>query len=157
MDAERRVTIERAEREDAEVILDLQKAAYGSEALLYDDATIPPLIQTIEEMRADFERQLFLKAVSGGEIVGSVRAYMEGGTCYIGRLVVRPDCQNMGIGVRLMEEIESRFAEAERFELFTGHRSEKPLHIYEKRGFVTFRKEPVHDRLTLVYLEKVRA
>jgi len=146
--------IEKAGIGDAEEILSLQKEAYASEAELYDDHTLPPLTQTLQEIEADFARQLFLKAVEEGEILGSVRAYQEGDTCYVGRLIVRPDRQNRGIGSRLMDEIEGRFPEAERFELFTGHRSEGPLHIYSQRGYEVFRIEPIHDNLTLVFLEK---
>ena len=146
--------IEEARMEDAEEILALQRAAYASEAERYDDHNIPPLTQTLEEMEADFEKQLFLKAVEEGVIVGSVRAYQEGGTCHIGRLIVLPDRQNRGIGSRLMDEIEARFPEAERFELFTGHLSQGPLHIYSERGYEVFRVEPVHDRLTVIFLEK---
>jgi ribosomal protein S18 acetylase RimI-like enzyme len=148
------MNIEKAVINDAEEILSLQKAAYASEAERYDDHTIPPLTQTLEEMEADFDKQLILKAVEEGEIVGSVRAYQEKGTCYIGRLIVLPDSQNGGIGSRLMDEIEGRFPEAGRFELFTGHLSEAPLHIYAKRGYEVFRTEPIHDRLTIVFLEK---
>jgi hypothetical protein len=35
--------------------LALQKLAYRSEAEIYDDYTIPPLTQTLGEMRADEE------------------------------------------------------------------------------------------------------
>ena len=42
--------IERAKIEDAKEILDLQKLAYQSEAEIYNDYTIPPLTQTLEEM-----------------------------------------------------------------------------------------------------------
>lgn len=146
----------RADVEDAEAILDIQKDAYRSEGELYGDFTLPPLVQTLEELEADFGRQLFLKAVEGGEIAGSVRAYLEGGTCYIGRLIVRPGYQDRGLGTRLLAEIEERFPEAERYELFTGHRSQKALHIYGKMGYEVFRTEQVHDGLTLVYLEKRR-
>lgn len=146
--------IEEAGIGDAEEILVLQKAAYESEAELYNDHTLPPLIQTLGGIEADFGRQLFLKAVEEGEIIGSVRGYQEEGTCYIGRLIVRPDLQGKGIGSMLMDEIEDRFAQADRFELFTGHRSEKALHIYAKRGYEVCRTEPIHDGLTLVYLEK---
>lgn len=151
--------IEEATVEDAEEILALQKAAYESEGRLYEDFTLPPLTQTLAEIREDFARQLFLKAVEEdtGEIVGSVRAYEKEGTCFVGRLIVRPDCQGHGIGSLLLEEIEERFAQAERFRLFTGHRSEKPLHIYARRGYSIYRTEPVHDHLTLVYLEKRRS
>jgi len=150
------ISIVEATPEDAEEILDLQKAAYASEGRLYKDFTLPPLTQTLDKIREGFDRQLFLKAVDDGEIVGSVRAYVKKSTCYIGRLIVHPDHQDGGIGTRLMEEIEARFPQAERFELFTGHRSEKALHIYQKKGYSIFRREPVHDDLTLVYLEKRR-
>jgi hypothetical protein len=53
-----------------------------------------------------------------------------------------------------MEEIETRFGHAERFELFTGHKSERNLRFYRKRGYEAFRSESVTGNLTLVYLEK---
>ncbi|RJP31036.1 MAG: GNAT family N-acetyltransferase [Actinobacteria bacterium] len=150
------ISIVEADIEDAEEILALQKAAYASEGRLYEDFTLPPLTQTLEEMREDLGRQLFLKVVEDGEIIGSVRAHMKGDTCRVGRLIVRPDRQDRGIGSRLLKEIEERFPGAERFTLFTGHRSDKALHIYEKNGYGIYRTEPVHARLTLVYLEKRR-
>ena len=48
------ITIERANIEDAKEILDLQKLTYQSEAENYNDYTIPPLTQTLEEIEADF-------------------------------------------------------------------------------------------------------
>lgn len=146
--------IEKAKAYDAEEILALQKAAYASEGRLYSDPDLPPLTQTLEEMRDDFERQLVLKAVGEGEIVGSVRARMKEGSCLIGRLIVRPDCQGRGIAKLLMREIENRFPEAERFRLFTGHRSDGALHIYAKLGYREYRTEYVSDNLALIYLEK---
>lgn len=146
--------IETAKKEDAEEILALQKAAYASEGRLYGDPGLPPLTQTLEEMRADFERQLVLKALEEGEIVGSVRARMKEGSCLVGRLIVRPDRQGRGVGKLLMREIESRFPRAERFRLFTGHRSDKALHIYAELGYEEYRREYLSDNLTLIYLEK---
>jgi ribosomal protein S18 acetylase RimI-like enzyme len=149
------MNIEIAGPEDAGAVLKLQKSAYWGEAQLYNDYDLPPLTQTLDEMRKDLEKQLVLKYVMEGEIVGSVRAFMREGTCYIGRLVVRPDLQDQGIGTRLLSEIEGRFTKAKRYELFTGHRSEKPLHMYEKRGYRIFKSEPLHENLTLVYLERI--
>jgi len=148
------VIIEQADSGEAGVILDIQKTAYQSEAELHNDFNIPPLNQTLEEIREDFDRQFFLRAVVDGEIVGSVRAYEEEGTCYIGRLIVRPEHQGRGIGTMLMQEIEESFSQAERFELFTGHRSERNLHLYDKLGYEVFKEEPLHADLILVYLEK---
>ena len=139
---------------DAREILALQKLAYQSEAQIYQDYTIPPLTQTLEEIEADFERQLFLKASANGQIVGSVRAYAQQETCFIGRLIVHPDYQNRGIGSQLMREIEKRFPQVKRYELFTGSRSERNLHLYQKLGYKIFRDERISEKVTLVFLEK---
>ncbi len=146
--------IERAEVEDAKEILDLQKLAYKSEADIYSDYTIPPLTQAIEEIRLDFENQIFLKTSSNGKIIGSVRAELRQETCLIGRLIVHPDFQNRGIGTKLMNEIESYFIKAKRFELFTGYRSERNIYLYQKLGYKIFRKEKINDNFELVYMEK---
>lgn len=150
-----KVSVERATAEDAPEILALQKLAYLSEAAIYDEYGIPPLTQSLEELHADFEHQVYLKAGLDGRIIGSVRAHERDGTCFVGRLIVHPDSQNQGIGSRLMGEIEAVFAQARRFELFTGHRSERNLYLYQKLGYRPFRRERVTPALTLVYLEKV--
>ena len=146
--------IDRATVADAEEILSLQKLAYRSEAEIYDDFNIPPLLQTPEEIKKDFENQTFLKATLDGKIRGSVRAFIKEGTCYIGRLIVHPDFQNRGMGKELMQRIEEIFKEAQRFELFTGHRSEKNLRLYRKLGYEISKTVRANDRLNMVYLEK---
>jgi GNAT superfamily N-acetyltransferase len=139
---------------DAEEILDLQKLAYQSEAALYQDYTIPPLTQTLAEITAEFRNRHFLKAVTDNSIRGSVRAHLGQGTCYIGRLIVHPAYQNRGLGTDLMSKIEGCFPEAQRYELFTGHLSERNLYLYRKLGYVPIRREQVSEKLTLVFLEK---
>jgi indole-3-glycerol phosphate synthase len=148
------VTIERATIGDAQAILNLQKQAFQSEAERYQDWTMSPLTQTLEELACEFEMQRFLKAVSNGELVGSVRAHLEQETCYIGRLIVHPHWQNRGIGSMLMAFIESCFGNARRYELFTGARSERTLHLYHKLGYRSFRSEKLNEQVTLVFLEK---
>ena len=146
--------IEPATIDDAREILELQHLAYQSEAAIYDDYAIPPLTQTLEGMRDDISRQLCLKAVLDGMIVGSVRGMQRGTTCEIGRLIVHPDFQGKGVGTRLMGAIESAFLGVERFELFTGHRSERNIALYERLGYVIFRTEKISEKLELVFMEK---
>ncbi len=145
--------IEPANFDDLEEILVLQRLAFRSEAERYNDDTLPPLTQTLEGIQADFERMVFLKASVDGRIVGSVRAYVEGDTCHLGRLVVHPDFQRRGIGRRLMHEIERRFAHVQRFELFTGHASTPALRLYEGLGYNEFKRKAL-DTHILVFLEK---
>ena len=146
--------IERAMISDAEEILVLQKLAYRSEAEIYNDFNIPPLVQTLESIEKDFGNQYFLKAVMDGKMIGSVRAYTKEGTCYIGRLIVHPDFQNRGIGTDLMNEIERIFNTCRRFEPFTGDKSERNLYFYQKLGYKIFKKAKITDQTMVVYLEK---
>ncbi len=146
--------IEKATVSDAEELLALQKLAYRSEAEIYNDFGIPPLIQTLESMEEDFKNQLFLKTLLDGRIIGSVRAYSKEGTCYIGRLIVHPDFQNRGIGTRLMNDIERIFKGCKRFELFTGDKSEGNLRLYQKLGYRIFKASKITDQTNIVSLEK---
>lgn len=148
------VIIRDADDSDAAEILALQRIAYQSEAAIYQDFALPPLLETIEEVRAAFGAGVVLKAESGGRIVGSVRGRSRDGVCLISRLIVHPELRDRGIGTRLMQAIEERFADASRYELFTGHRSERNLHLYAKLGYSRVRTEPVHERLTLIHLAK---
>jgi N-acetylglutamate synthase-like GNAT family acetyltransferase len=147
--------IERAVIENAGEILDLQKLAYLSEAEIVDDFTIPPLHQTIDEIRSEFDHQIFLKVELENRIVASVRCYLEKETCHIGKLIVHPDCQNSGIGTKLLNAAEKQFPDAERYELFTGQKSKKNLHLYEKNSYRLFKTQIVSEKLTLVFLEKI--
>lgn len=64
-------------------ILDLQKLSYKQEAEIYNDYEIPPLTQTIEGIKNEFNNSTVLKAVIDDIIVGSVRAYIKNHKCYI--------------------------------------------------------------------------
>ena len=160
------IEIKLASLEDADMILQLQIQAYLTEAEIYNDYGIPPLIQSFNEIKQEFSQQIFLKALKKGEeeeeeggdqtmtIVGSVRAYLERGTAYIGRLIVKPEYQSKGIGTKLMQAIEQQFKFANRYELFTGHKSTRNLHLYQKLGYYEFKRVPVNESLTMVFLEK---
>ena len=146
--------ITRASFEDAATLLALQKLAYQSEAQIYHEFTIPPLTQNLDEMRNDITSKVFLKAQIEGKILGSVRGYQEGSTGFIERLMVHPDCQGQGIGTALIKQIESCFGQVQRFELFTGHRSERNIHLYQRLGYKIFKNQKINNNLSIVFMEK---
>ena len=150
-----RIKIIQATLDDATEILALQKLAYQGEAQIYNDWSIPPLLQDIGEIRDEFKTHMFLIAVSGNSIIGSVRTCIVGNTCRIGRLIVHPDWQNRGIGTRLMIYIEKIYSGVSRFELFTGAQSVKNLYLYHKLGYRDFRRESLSSQVELIYLEKI--
>ncbi|WP_435054248.1 GNAT family N-acetyltransferase [Nonomuraea angiospora] len=147
-----RVLIERATTADAGEILTLQRAAYVSEAQLYGDPYIPPLIESLEQVRKAIEGAVVLKALDAGRVIGAVRGQVSGTTCLVGRLVVAPDRQGRGIGTALLTALHEAVPEAEAFDLFTGHLSGVNLKLYRRLGYRETSRERMDDHLTLIHL-----
>ena len=145
----------KAEKEDLQKILDLQYLAYQSEARLFDNEDIPPLKQTLADVEDEYQRGIILKALDENNvIIGSVRAFCDNGTVYIGKLMVHPSKQGQGIGTQLLLEMEKQYPN-QRYELFTSTRSEKNIALYKKLGYKIFDEEQVTEELRFVYMEKV--
>jgi ribosomal protein S18 acetylase RimI-like enzyme len=142
--------------DDLTEILELQIRAYQSEAEIYNDYSIEPLIETPLELQKQFKHKVFLKSVLDGKIVGSVRGYLNAITVHIGRLTVEPDFQNQGMGTQLIRSIEAYFPNAESYELFTGNKSVNNLRLYNYLGYREFKREPSVYQVMMVYLEKYR-
>ena len=148
------IDIRDASVSDAAEILAIQKLAFHGQGILYNDFTLPPLVQTLVELVRDFRTYAFLKALYDGKIVGSVRGRCESDTCQISRLIVHPDYQNKGIGKKLMLAIEGKFSGAQRYELFTGDKSRKNLVLYGKLGYCKYGEKPQGNKVTLICMEK---
>lgn len=146
--------IKQAVPADAGEILTLQRAAYVTEAQLYGDPYIPPLVESLEQVRAAIEAAVVLKAVEDGRIIGAVRGALSGTTCRVGRLVVAPDRQGGGVGTALLRALHERVPQARAFDLFTGHLSEGNLRLYRRLGYRETRRERMDDHLTLVHLRR---
>jgi len=146
--------IEQATEDDLPEILSLQKLAFKEESDFVGDPNIKPMAQTLEDLKHEFGKEIFLKYVEDGMILGSVRAFEEKGTCYIERMVVHPNYWGKGIGKSLMRKIERVFGDAKRYELFTriDHKRTRPF--YTSLGYLPFKTEKVSNSLTFVYLEK---
>ena len=140
---------------DAGEVLTLQRAAYASEAQLYGDPFLPALTQKLHELRAELTGP-GLGIRDGGRLVAAVRWTVADGVAHIGRLTVAPDLQGHGLGTRLLREAEASAAAsgAITFELFTGHLSIANIRLYEREGYVEFRREPLQPGVELVFLRK---
>ena len=134
-------------------LLTLQRAAYVTEARLYDDVHLPALAQTLDDLVDELAGSTCLAAVAGTRLVGAVRTRERDDVLHVGRLVVAPDLQGRGIGTRLLLAAEDG-ADAGSAALFTGSRSTANLRLYERHGYREQRREAVHAGLVLVHLVK---
>ncbi|MFF7054517.1 GNAT family N-acetyltransferase [Streptomyces griseorubiginosus] len=152
------VTISAAAEQDAEQIFRLQYLCFQSEAALYGNYRIDPLVQTLDSVRAEVASDCVFVARLGDEVVGSVRGRVtEDGSAAIGKLCVHPRLQGHGIGARLLRAAESALAEqrgATSFRLHTGHRSEGNLRLYRKVGYQTVGTSKGADGVEMIVLEK---
>ncbi|MFB7593440.1 GNAT family N-acetyltransferase [Streptomyces sp. NPDC056160] len=152
------VTISAATEQDAEQIFKLQYLCFQSEAALYGNYRIDPLVQSLDSLRREVAGDCVYVARLGDEVVGSVRgSTTEEGAASIGKLCVHPRLQGHGIGARLLRAVEAALAEergATRFRLHTGHRSEGNLRLYRRVGYRTVGTFDSPDGVPMILLEK---
>jgi tRNA (guanine37-N1)-methyltransferase len=129
------LVIEPARPDDAGELSTLQLAAYLSEGQA--TLSVPPLTQTLDEMRDSLSTGTVLVARRGHRLVGSVRGEpKDDDVWYIGRLMVAPDLWGQGIGSELMAAIEGCAPPGTtRLRLLTGASSEHNLAYYRRRGY----------------------
>ena len=147
-------TIARATVSDASQILALQKRAFESEARIYNDWSILPLTQGLDSLVEEIEKTTVLKAIDGEGIVGSVRATLNNGVCRIGGLIVEPERQRQGLGSALLLAVEAAYSQANRFQLFTGSRSEGNIRLYRRHGYEITETTQLSEHVTLVFMVK---
>lgn len=141
---------------DAGETLTLQRAAFVQEALIYDSVQMPPLTQTLDELRAELAENLGCVALDGPRLVGAVRARADRELLLIGRLAIAPDMQGRGVGTALLDAVERRGREAgcREAELFTGSLSEANLRLYERAGYRESGRVDGDDGIEQVFLRK---
>jgi ribosomal protein S18 acetylase RimI-like enzyme len=147
--------------EDAGELLTLQRAAYVTEAQAHDDPHLPPLLETLDQVRADLrsDTTTVLGMRDRGRLVGTVRVRhdpADRGAAEIARLAVAPDRQGEGLGTRLLVAAEQHVSpEATTLTLFTGEHSHGNLRLYERQGYTENHRSPagthelVHMRKTI--------
>lgn len=163
------VVVTPARVEDAGSLYTTQQAAFVSEASLVGTLDIPPLTETVDEVRAaiaasiEGPSQIWVARLGSpdGRLVGAVRGSWdatEEDTWYVGRLLVAPDQQGRGIGGALMAAVEAKAPpSARRFRLFTAESSRGNHRFYKRLGYRRLQRLTEHAGVPVVILGKDRA
>lgn len=147
------ITVSRVTPDDAGEILTVQRAAFVSEALIYGDVDMPPLTQTLDQLRAELADNDGWVARSDGRLVGAIRAVQHDDLLMIGRIAIAPDMQGEGIGRALLSAAEDA-SSARAAELFTGSLSEANIRLYEGCGYAETQRIAQDDGTEQVFLRK---
>jgi len=144
--------IEIASKDDAAEILAIQKAAFLGQAKIYKNYELPPLTESLESIEKEFDNKTFLKALSKGEIIGTLRFWLSDVT--IERNAVKQEYQKKGIETALLKKVEAKVPNANAFHLFTGNISARNIHLYEKTGYRVTGQKTSEQGIDLLYMEK---
>ena len=152
------VVIADATTADAGELLTLQRAAYVQEGRLHDSYDFPPLTDDLAAVEANIATTTCLVARRGGRLIGSVfgQPYGDDGW-FIGRLMVAPDVQGIGLGRRLLDLIEAAAPNGTvRSVLVTGAQSAFNQAFYRRRGYRVVAEE-VRGSVPIVVMERRRS
>jgi GNAT superfamily N-acetyltransferase len=114
-------------------VLELQRRAYRIEADLIGSDGIPPLTETLEELRTSGE--IFLGAFVDDDLAGAISWRLEGETLDLHRLVVDPGRFRGGIGTALVRVALAAEPDARRAIVQTGAANEPAKRLYLREGF----------------------
>jgi ribosomal protein S18 acetylase RimI-like enzyme len=136
---------------EADAIVALQRAAYRGEAELLGTDALPPLTETVADLRACGE-ELW---VVGAPIEAVVGLEPEGDALRIARLAVAPAAQRRGHGRAAVALAVAR-AEGSAVVVSTGAANAPALALYERTGFARVGERTVPRDVRVVDLRRER-
>jgi GNAT superfamily N-acetyltransferase len=144
-------------RDDAGEALTVQRAAFLAEAQLYATTDIPPLLESLDEVRQEIETTYSLGAFRASRLVGAIRLTVDGPVGWISRVAVAPDEQGRGIASALLRTVEQDAPPTVReFRLVAGFKSEGNRAMYERRGYHEISRTVDSADIELVVMSKPR-
>lgn len=135
----------------ARAVLELQRSSYAVEAEIIGSRALPPLFETLEELRYSSEdfHGYFLEE----SLVGAISTKKRGNILDIHRLFVGPDYFRRGIGSSLLRFVEGS-GEWEEITVSSGAKNEPAKRLYLSHGFVEAGEKEVVPGLFVIRFEK---
>ena len=149
------IHIRPATEADFEAILNVQRAAFGEYATIYEVSAWTT--ETLDSLRQDAKDKRIFVAEMEGAVIGSVRYWTVAGVCVIRLLSVSPDHQKHGAGKALLREIEQVTTDAHKFYACTMLRTARNIQFFLSLGYKAETVLPDHyHHVDLICFAKYR-
>ena len=155
-DPVREIRIEPAAESDAESLAAVSRRAFEHD-VNYGSPGIsgPPGYDSPTWQRQAIKKGRYYKILEGDRIVGGFIVFpLDGEKAELGRVFIEPDCQNRGIGGRVLAFAESAFPRVRHWALDTPSWNLRTQYLYEKAGYVRVGEIDPAGRFTLIQYEK---
>lgn len=127
----------------------LQHIAYRLEAERIGFHQIPPLMDTLDTLRACGE-QFYGRVDEEAEIIGAVAVEEGTDSICISRMMVHPDCFKQGIASSLMEYVLKEYNKVPLKVVSTGALNLPAVSLYQKYGFKPVSSEEIAPGVELI-------
>lgn len=132
--------------------LEIQHRAYRIEADLIGFEGIPPLHESLDQLRSS--KETFLGYFVDETLAAFVSYEIENAVLDIGRLVVHPDYFRRGIGQKLIASLET-VEGIERMMVSTGALNQPARKLYEGLGFLLLEEITLDVGVKIARYEKI--
>ncbi|MBA3824856.1 MAG: GNAT family N-acetyltransferase [Ktedonobacterales bacterium] len=133
-------------------LLAMQQEAYAIEAAMIGLWEIPPLTESLAELRASHEH--FTGYFVGEVLAGAVATERAGDVVEVSRLIVLPAFFRRGIGRALLAHVVAANPDARRLRVATGTLNAPAVALYQGFGFVEQGRREVAPGVWVTHFEK---
>jgi ribosomal protein S18 acetylase RimI-like enzyme len=144
------VRLDLQDEQTVQKLWNMQQRAYRVEAELIGTEDIPPLRESVEQLRICEET--FYGYIEEGELAGAVSFLIEGEKLDIHRMIVDPVHFRKGIASQLLASVHEHGCR--KIVVATGSLNEPAVRLYERHGFTLMDKKEVMPGLWLSFFEK---
>jgi ribosomal protein S18 acetylase RimI-like enzyme len=142
----------RATAEDTDELVEVQNKSFYSDYIRYGEC--PGYNHSKAEMEDIVQKRVAYKILCDGQVVGDILVRDNGDhTYFLGCLCVIPEYENMGIGQKAIQYLETEFSDAVLWTLETPADKYRNHYFYKKMGF-RIAKESVDGSVKIVLFEK---
>lgn len=148
--------IQISDHQIAEKVLEVQKLAYRIEADIIGFDQIPPLLETLEELK--LSKETYLAFYEGEQLAGvlsyEVNNEPKATVITICKMIVHPEHFKKGIASRLIDHLTRLDLNASEITVATGSKNVPAIQLYLKLGFKETHEIRIHENLTIKEFNK---